>query len=96
MLHAGKKEEAEWPEKYDIEKKRITGFIAQDVEKAAKDAGYDFQGVEAPKNADGLYSLRYADFVVPFVIAMQEQQKTIELLQERISNLENIILGLKK
>jgi len=55
-----------------------TGFLAQDVEKAAKELGYDFSGVDAPKNNKDHYGLRYATFVVPLVKAVQEQQKTIE------------------
>ena len=49
-----------------------TGFIAQDVEKAAKEIGYDFSGVDVPENESGLYGLRYAEFVVPLVKAVQE------------------------
>jgi hypothetical protein len=49
-----------------------TGFIAQDVEKAAKELSYDFSGVDAAKNKKDLYGLRYAEFVVPLVKAVQE------------------------
>jgi hypothetical protein len=49
-----------------------TGFVAQEVEKAAKKIGYDFSGVDAPASPDGLYGLRYAEFVVPLVKAVQE------------------------
>jgi len=44
---------------------RYTGFLAQDVEKAAKSVGYDFSGVDAPQHERDNYSLRYAEFVVP-------------------------------
>ncbi len=47
-----------------------TGFVAQDVETAAQSAGYDFSGVDVDKKT-GLYSLRYAEFVVPLVKAVQ-------------------------
>ena len=67
-----------------------SGFIAQEVEKAAREAGYDFSGVDVPKNENDLYGLRYAEFVVPMVKAMQEQQKIIEALQDRIEILEQI------
>ena len=40
------KDEVEWDSKYDIERKQMTGFIAQEVELAAKESGYDFSGVE--------------------------------------------------
>jgi hypothetical protein len=56
------------------EKEKIvyTGFVAQDVETAAKSLNYDFSGVDAPKNGKDLYGLRYSEFVVPLVKAVQE------------------------
>ena len=51
------------------------GFISQDVELAASSLHYDFSGVDKPKTADGLYGLRYSDFVVPLVKAVQELSK---------------------
>jgi len=59
-----------------------SGFIAQDVEKAAADAGFNFSGVDKPTTPDGLYGLRYEDFVVPLVKAVQEQQQQIDALQK--------------
>ncbi len=64
-----------------------TGFIAQEVEAAAKKVGFDFDGVSTPKNESDFYSVRYAEFVVPLVKAMQEQQKTIEELQATVRDL---------
>ena len=61
-----------------------TGFIAQDVEKAAKELGFDFSGVDAAKNDKDLYGLRYAEFVVPLVKAVQEQQVIIEKLTKQV------------
>ena len=52
-----------------------TGFIAQDVEKTAKELNYCFSGIDAAKNDKDLYGLRYADFVVPLVKAVQETDK---------------------
>ncbi len=49
-----------------------SGFIAQEVEKAAKEINYDFSGIDAPKNDKDIYGLRYAEFVVPLVKAVQE------------------------
>lgn len=49
-----------------------SGFIAQDVEAAAQKLGYDFSGVDKPENENSLYGLRYAEFVVPLVKAVQE------------------------
>jgi hypothetical protein len=64
-----------------------TGFIAQEVEKVAKELGFEFSGIDAPKNENDFYGLRYAEFVVPLVKAVQEQQKKIEDLERRIATL---------
>ncbi|MDP1621129.1 MAG: tail fiber domain-containing protein [Bacteroidales bacterium] len=81
MMYKGKKEDADWPGKYDIEKIRMTGFIAQEVEQAAKEVNYDFSGITIPKNSKELYALSYEQFVVPLVRGMQEQQQQIEQLK---------------
>ncbi len=65
-----------------------TGFIAQEVEQAAQSLGYDFNGVDAPKNANDHYGLRYALFVVPLVKAVQEQQHIIERQEKTIEQLK--------
>ena len=62
---------------------RYSGFVAQDVEKAAKEIGYDFSGVDKAKSETDLYGLRYSEFVVPMVKAIQEQQAQIELLKKQ-------------
>jgi len=74
-----------------LEKEAIvqTGFIAQEVEEVAQSLGYDFSGVDPPKNEQDFYGLRYAEFVVPLVKAIQEQQIIIEELKARIEVLEN-------
>ena len=64
-----------------------TGFIAQEVEEAANSIGYDFSGVDVPKNDKGFYGLRYAEFVVPLVKAVQEQQAIIDNQQKQINSL---------
>jgi trimeric autotransporter adhesin len=63
------------------EAKKYTGFIAQEVEAAAKQTDFDFSGVAAPPNDKTPYQLSYAEFVVPLVKAVQEQQKEIEELR---------------
>ncbi len=78
-----------------------TGFIAQEVEKAAKELGFDFSGVDKPKNENDYYGLRYAEFVVPLVKAVQEldaQNKELkikvaemDLLKAEIQSLKNLI-----
>ncbi len=74
---------------------RQSGFLAQDVEQAAISVGYDFSGVDKPKNEEDFYGLRYAEFVVPLVKAVQEladqnnqQLILIEELKSRIEELE--------
>ncbi len=80
-----------------------TGFIAQDVEKAAKNLNYDFSGVDAPKNENDFYGLRYAEFVVPLVKAVQELsgennelKKKDELQQKQIDELKTIVQALQQ
>ena len=94
------------------EKSKIiyTGFVAQDVEAAAKNLNYDFSGVDKPKDDNhSFYGLRYGDFVVPLVKAVQElskqndslknenliQQKVNVGLEERITKLESIMNALQ-
>lgn len=77
-----------------------TGFIAQEVEVAAKEVGFDFHGIVKPYNSDGTYALRYSEFVVPLVKAMQEQQVIIEAQKEELKairlEIEEIKALLKK
>ncbi len=70
-----------------------TGFVAQDVEKAAKNLNYDFSGVDAAKNNKDLYGLRYADFVVPLVKAVQELSSRNDDLQKQIDDLKALVLS---
>jgi hypothetical protein len=51
---------------------RQSGFIAQEVEIAAKETGYNFNGIHVPENGSDNYGLAYAQFVVPLVKAVQE------------------------
>jgi trimeric autotransporter adhesin len=94
-----------------IAKEKIvySGFIAQDVEKAAKELNYDFSGVDAAKNSTDLYGLRYSQFVVPLVKAVQElssenddlkeinkiQTEKLDDLQQQINELKNMVQGNK-
>ncbi|MBK7854472.1 MAG: tail fiber domain-containing protein [Bacteroidetes bacterium] len=52
-----------------------SGFIAQEVEKVAKELGYDFNGVHAPESANDNYSMSYELLIVPMVKGMQELSK---------------------
>jgi trimeric autotransporter adhesin len=75
-----------------------SGFIAQEVETTVQELGFEFSGIDAPKNDKDYYGLRYGQFVVPLVKGMQEQQKQIETikaenaeLKARLEKLENIL-----
>lgn len=85
----GDKETEEYPEKYAVEKIKETGFLAQEVEAAAKATGFDFSGVGIPKKANQLYTLSYETFVVPLVKAVQEQQAIIQSLQSTMDTIKN-------
>lgn len=70
-------------------KERRIGFIAQDVEQAAKESGFAFPGIDVPKNDKEAYTLRYVDFIMPMVKSIQEQQTTINQLQSENKELKN-------
>ena len=72
-----------------------TGFVAQEVEAAAKELKYEFDGVDAPKNENDLYGLRYSEFVVPLVKAVQElsgivreKDSVIDIMRNEIRELQ--------
>lgn len=67
---------------------RRSGFIAQEVEKAATVSGYNFSGIIKPQTEQEHYSLSYESFVVPLVKAMQEQQQIISEQQKKIQQQE--------
>ena len=67
-----------------------------EVEAAAKKLGFDFSGVDAPKNENDMYGLRYAEFVVPLVKAVQEQQTIIQNQQKQIDELKKLVEKLLK
>ncbi|NPA33796.1 MAG: hypothetical protein GXO48_02575 [Chlorobi bacterium] len=77
---------------------RFSGFIAQEVDSIARLIGYDFSGVRAPDDigGDGIaYSISYADFVVPLVKAIQEQQQLIEQRKQLIAENEKLLKELR-
>ena len=74
---------------------RRTGFIAQEVERAANNSGYDFSGIIKPKTEQDHYSLSYESFVVPLVKAVQEQQQIIEGLKKQNESLQKRVLDLE-
>lgn len=82
-----------------------TGFVAQEVEKAAQKIKYNFSGVDAPQNEKDIYGLRYSEFVVPLVKAVQELSKQneeltrkadkIDVLEQELAQLKLILQELK-
>ena len=71
--------------------RRSTGFIAQEIAEILKAHGYEFSGVEHPQHEKDHYGIRYAEFVVPLVKGMQEQQQMIASLKEEIEILKKAI-----
>jgi hypothetical protein len=67
-----------------------SGLIAQDVENILKSLNTNFSGLVSPKNDTDFYSIRYAEFVLPLINAIQEQQNQIDNL-----NKQNTILFLE-
>jgi len=74
--------------------KLYTGLVAQDVEKAAKGIKYDFSGIDIDTSGDSLYSLRYSDFIVPLVQAVQELSAQNEEKDLAIASLQKQINAL--
>jgi hypothetical protein len=79
----------------ESEKQRHNGFIAQEVETAAKETGYEFDGLVLPKTNKDAYGLSYSQFVVPLVKAVQEQQSIIEKQQKFIDELLKRVAALE-
>src|SRR5450432_2627846 len=77
------------------EKKLYTGFVAQEVEKAAAKFNYDFSGLYKPQNEKDLYGLSYSDFVVPLVKAVQELNDSNEAKNDKINFLQDEVDSLK-
>jgi hypothetical protein len=89
----GKRDDIDAVGKYDIEKIKFTGFIAQEVEAAASQAGYDFSGIDKTGN---VLSLRYSEFVVPIVKSVQELAVQNEALKNKNDELEQKLQDLQQ
>lgn len=74
---------------------RYSGFVAQEVEEAAAEIGYDFSGVYKPQNEKDNYGLRYAEFTVPLVKAVQEQQVILEKQAKQLEELQALVQDLR-
>jgi len=67
----------------------ISGFIAQDVETAAKSIGYDFSGIDIDESNDGIYGLQHSKLVVPLVKAVQELSEQNDTKDAEIAELQH-------
>jgi trimeric autotransporter adhesin len=72
-----------------INNTRFIGFLAQDVEKAASESGFDFPGIDVPKDEKEVYALRYTDFIMPMVKAIQELSAENKELKAQVTTLMN-------
>lgn len=75
---------------------RQTGFVAQEVEAIIKKGNYSFDAVVAPQNDKDNYSIRYAEFVVPLVKAVQELTAKLDAQNKEIETQNKEIETLKK
>jgi len=66
---------------YDLESDNV-GFIAQEVKKVLPEIVYEYEG-------DLHYRLQYGLMVTLGIASIQEQQKRIDALLERINNLND-------
>ena len=81
----------DFPGKYDIENISYTGFLAQAVDSAAQAVGYNFSGVYKPQDeSKEIWGLNYSTFVPPMVKAIQELSKTVDSLEQVISQNPNM------
>ena len=95
----GKKDSLNEADDSKLESIQFTGFLAQEVDKAAKKINYDFSGVD---NLGKIMGLRYSEFVVPLVKSVQELsakndslQKAFDALQSRLNTIEAKLSGLQ-
>ncbi len=78
----------------------MTGFVAQEVEKAARASNYDFDGVILPTHDKDHYRIAYGEFVVPLVKAVQElSEQTIEqnkIIEQQNKKIEMLLKELQQ
>jgi hypothetical protein len=72
---------------------RQSGFIAQEVEIAEKETGYDFNGLHKPENENDNYSIAYGQFVVPLVKSVQELSRQNDSLKKEIAEIKAMIIA---
>ena len=82
------KDTSNWKGKYDIEKKNFTGLIAQEVDAAAQKINYDFSGID---KTGAIWGLRYSEFVMPLIKAVQELSAENTELKSRLDKIEALL-----
>jgi hypothetical protein len=93
---SGNEDSIDWEGKYDIEKMRFNGLIAQEVDSVMEATGAKFTGLDKPTETDNLYHMRYGDLIIPMVKAMQEQKQISDQQKEVINAQELKIQELMK
>ncbi len=63
--------------------------MAQDVEKILQEFNTGFSAVTKPENETDRYAIRYAEFVMPLINAIKEQQKQIDELKALINKMKD-------
>tara|TARA_B110000003_G_scaffold107457_1_gene109813 strand:- start:2397 stop:3737 length:1341 start_codon:yes stop_codon:yes gene_type:complete len=81
--------------KGSFQKKREVGFIAQELEVALAKVGYHDQGF-LTKTDEGLFEVRYNDFIGIAINAIKEQEQTITYQQEKIGNYKKEMAQMNK
>lgn len=83
------------PVTYNLKTNRAkrVGLIAQDVENAAHEIGFDFPGISV--DDEGHYSLKYTDFIPTLIKAVQELSGQVTSLTKQIDELKEEIKILK-
>jgi len=77
------------PSKYDIENIKFSGFIAQEIEKAAIASNYNFNGLKKPEKDQKLYMVTYTQFIMPLVKTIKEQQERLKEIKKELEKLKN-------
>ena len=80
----------------EVSRERQTGFVAQEVESAAQDIGFDFDGVHHPVDERDHYTLGYEQFTLPLIVAVKEQDMVIKELETTNAALRRHIEALLK
>jgi len=81
--------------KYDIENIVQTGLVAQQVDSAAMQIGYNFNGISRPNGPNQLYHLNYVQFIAPLIKGEQELSISNDSLKKHVKTLDSLMNILK-